>query len=82
MPSESERWKTGPFRNTVGTTEGATGPVTGGVEGHVKNEEPRPHQEREEGARVADVVTGNAEGEVRKPAGGRRPADPHPFRGG
>lgn len=65
MPSESERWKTGPFRNTVGTTEGATGPVMGGVEGH-----------------VADVATGRGEGEAVKPAGGRRPADPHPFRGG
>lgn len=38
MPSESERWKTGAFRNTVGTTEGATGAVTGDVTGHVKSE--------------------------------------------
>lgn len=82
MPSESARWKTGPLRNTVGSTEGATGPVTGGVEGHVVTERPRSQREREEGARVADMVTGNAEGEIRKPAGGPRPADPHPFRGG
>lgn len=36
MPSESDRWKEGPLRNTIGHTRGATGPVTGGVEGHVK----------------------------------------------
>jgi len=38
MTSESERWKSGDLRNTVGHTKGATGPVTGGVAGHVKSE--------------------------------------------
>lgn len=51
MPSESDRWKTGPLRNTVGHTDGPTGPVTGGVEGHVKAEDRpgndlRPDQKR------------------------------------
>lgn len=38
MASEADRWKSGDLRNTIGHTHGATGPVTGGVEGHVKSE--------------------------------------------
>lgn len=44
MPSESERWKSGPLRNSIGHTEGATGPVTGGVAGHVKSEPRKGHE--------------------------------------
>lgn len=51
MPSESDRWKTGPLRNTIGHTEGATGAVTGGTEGHVKAED----RKRREGKRPAAV---------------------------
>ncbi|MFZ5814345.1 MAG: hypothetical protein ACOY93_03475 [Bacillota bacterium] len=52
MPSEADRWKTGPLRNTAGHTEGPTGPVTGGVEGHVKSEDRpgndlRPEKQKE-----------------------------------
>lgn len=46
MPSEADRWKTGPLRNTIGHTEGATGAVTGGTEGHVKAEDRKDEGEQ------------------------------------
>lgn len=49
MPSETERWRTGDLRNTVGHPSGATGPITGGVEGHAKSE-PLEGPEKEKGA--------------------------------